>query len=375
MAGKQIKFLYLSQEDMIKAGVLDMAKCVDAIDEMFKIMGDEDYLMGGPDGEQHGIRIYFPPVAKGPNMPVAGPDRRFMAMVGYLGGNINVCGEKWYGSNIENHKRGLPRSILMITLNDTVTGAPLAIMDGTLVSAMRTGCIPGVGAKYLARKDSRIVAVVGTGVINRTCLMSITCVLRGITEVKTFDLISARSEAFCAEMKNSLGVNVHPVSTLEEAIRGSDVVSLATSGANPPVIKTEWLKEGVYIPLTGSNAILEEDFMLSARIVADNWKMHRTWRKEVEGLPPDMQSIGGVIPHLRFHKMIEAGQLREEEIDSLGPISTGKRPGRTDDKKRIVLLSSGMVTEDIMWAYMVYHAAKEKDIGQELTLWNEPYWS
>jgi ornithine cyclodeaminase/alanine dehydrogenase-like protein (mu-crystallin family) len=375
MASKQIKFLYLSQEDMIKAGVLDMGKCVDALDRMFKIMGNEDYLMGGPNGEQHGIRIYFPLTPRGPNMPVAGPDRRFMAMVGYLGGDINVCGEKWYGSNIENHKRALPRSILMITLNDPVTGAPLAIMDGTLVSAMRTGCIPGVGSKYLARKDSRIVGVIGTGVINRACLMSIACVLKGIKEVKTFDLIHARSEAFCGEMKNSLGLNAHPVNSLEEAIIGSDVVSLATSGPNPPVIKTEWLKEGAYIPVTGASASLGEDLLLSSRIVADNWKMHQTWRKEVDGLPPDMQSISGIIPHLKVHKMVETGHLRAEDIDSLGPISTGKRPGRTDDKKRIVLLTGGMVTEDIVWAYMVYKAAKEKGIGQELTLWNEPHWT
>jgi hypothetical protein len=99
------------------------------------------------------------------------------------------------------------------------------------------------------------------------------------------------------------------------------------------------------------------------------------WRKEFDGLPLEMQNISGLIPYLKVHRMVEAGYLQAEDIDSLGPISTGHRPGRTDEKKRIILLTGGMVTEDIMWAYVVYAAAKEKRIGQELTLWNEPHWS
>jgi ornithine cyclodeaminase/alanine dehydrogenase-like protein (mu-crystallin family) len=117
----------------------------------------------------------------------------------------------------------------------------LAIMDGTRVSVMRTGCIPGVGAKYLAGKNSEIVGIVGTGVINRACLKSIACVLKSIREVKAYDLISGRSEALCDEMKKNLCLDIHPVNNLEEAIRGSDVVSLATSGPNPLDIKTKWL--------------------------------------------------------------------------------------------------------------------------------------
>ncbi|MFC1910618.1 tyramine oxidase subunit B [Chloroflexota bacterium] len=374
MNNKQIKFLYLSQEDMIKAGVLDMPSCVNALDRMFKVMGTGDYLMGGPEGEQHGIRIYFPPTPKGPNMPVAGPDRRFMAMIGYLGGEYNVCGEKWYGSNIANHKLGLPRSILMITLNDPVTAAPLAIMDGTLVSAVRTGSIPGVGAKYLAKKDSKVVSVVGTGVINRACLMSIACVLKNIDEVKTYDMIRDKAEAFSDEMTKKLGINVHPVDSLEESIRNSDVISLGTSGSNPPFIKTEWIKEGAYVAVTGAGAVLEESLLLSHRIVADNWKMHQTWRAEVDSLPEDMRNISGMIPYLKVHGLVENGHLKVENIDNLGSIATGQRPGRMDDKEIIILLSGGMVTEDIVWAYTVYKTAKAKGIGQELTLWNEPCW-
>ena len=86
-------------------------------------------------------------------MPVKGPDRRFMALVAYLGGRFNVCGEKWYGSNIANRDRGLPRSILTTLLNDPDTGAPIAFLSANALSSTRTGAIPAVGAKYFAKNN------------------------------------------------------------------------------------------------------------------------------------------------------------------------------------------------------------------------------
>ncbi len=170
MAGKKTTFLYLSERDMLKAGVLDGNQCVETIDEMFKVVGEGDYIMGGISENEHGQRIYFPVEKKFPNMPVAGPDRRFMAMVAYLGGSFNVCAEKWYGSNIENPKRGLPRSVLVVVLNNVETGEPFAFMSANLLSAMRTGSIPAVGAKYLASKNARMAAVIGAGVIGKATI-------------------------------------------------------------------------------------------------------------------------------------------------------------------------------------------------------------
>ena len=167
--GKRSEFLYLSEPDLIKAGVLDSKRCVDVLDEMFRLMGEGDYIMGGPKNNEHGIKVNFPDDPQFPNMPKNGPDRRFMAMVGYLGGRFNVAGEKWYGSNLINPSRGLPRSVLMVMLNDVDTAEPIALMSGNLISAVRTGSVPGVGVRYLARKDSKICTVVGAGPINRGC--------------------------------------------------------------------------------------------------------------------------------------------------------------------------------------------------------------
>ena len=112
------EFLYMSEPDTIAAGVLDARKCIDNAEEVFTLLAKGDYLMGGNNHNNHGMYIVFPKESEFPNMPVAGPDRRFVAMPAYLGGRFDICGQKWYGSNAANKKKGLPRSVLMVTLNN-----------------------------------------------------------------------------------------------------------------------------------------------------------------------------------------------------------------------------------------------------------------
>ena len=112
---KSVDFLYLNEEDMIEAGVTNMPECVNAMEEMFKLLKAGDFQMGGSNGFSHGCMVTFPEKSQFPNMPLDGPDRRFMAMPAYLGGKFDMAGAKWYGSNAENREKGLPRSILMLT--------------------------------------------------------------------------------------------------------------------------------------------------------------------------------------------------------------------------------------------------------------------
>ena len=117
-------------------------------------------------------------------MPADGADRRFMAMPAYVGGHTQMAGVKWYGSNVENKKKGLPRSILMLTLNDKDTGAPVAFMSANLISSYRTGAVPAVGVKHLARKGAHVLGVVGPGVMNKTSLRGFMAVCPGIDTIK-----------------------------------------------------------------------------------------------------------------------------------------------------------------------------------------------
>ena len=98
----KVDFLYLNEEDMIEAGVKDMQGCVDAMEDMFRLLKVGDFRMGGANGNSHGCMVMFPESSPFPEMPVDGPDRRFMAMPAYLGGKFDMAGMKWYGSNAEN---------------------------------------------------------------------------------------------------------------------------------------------------------------------------------------------------------------------------------------------------------------------------------
>ena len=126
--------------------------------------------MGGGSGNSHGCMVQFPKNPEFPAMPKDGPDRRFMAMPAYLGGHFDMAGCKWYGSNVDNRSKKLPRSCLMLTLNDKETGTPVAHMSANLVSAYRTAAIPGVGVKLMAKKDAKVLGIVGPGFINNVTI-------------------------------------------------------------------------------------------------------------------------------------------------------------------------------------------------------------
>ena len=137
---KCTKFLYLNEQETIEAGVLDSARCIDVEEEIFSLLSRGDYVMGGDKHNSHGIMLKFPKESEFPDMPLDGPDRRFMAMPAYLGGRFHVSGVKWYGSNIVN-PQGLPRSILMVMLNDSDSCEPIALLSANLVSSVRTAVL------------------------------------------------------------------------------------------------------------------------------------------------------------------------------------------------------------------------------------------
>lgn len=373
MAGKKTTFLYLSEQDMLKAGVLDGKQCVDTIDEMFKVVGAGDYIMGGLNEHEHGQRLYFPVTKRFPNMPVAGPDRRFMAMIAYLGGKFNVCAEKWYGSNIENTKRGLPRSVLIVVLNDVETGEPLAIMSANLLSAMRTGAIPAVGAKYLASKNAKTAACIGAGVISRATITCMNAALPQLSKVVVYDLIKEKAEAFCNEMSRELGVHFEVAGSMEEAIRAADVITIATAGNTKPILKEEWVKPNAFIATQGT-ADIPDDLFISSRVVFDEIKMHQAWKEEEERIPEDQASKRLGFPGSAVFRLCAEGQIDEASLVSLSEIAFGKKSGRTNENERFILIVGGMPVEDAAWGHALYNNARKQGIGQELVIWEEAHW-
>lgn len=371
----QIDFIYLNEKDMIKAGVTDMKGCVEAMEEMFKLLKIGDYRMGGANGNSHGCMVVFPQESPFPNMPLDGPDRRFMAMPAYLGGNFDMVGMKWYGSNTENRKKGLPRSILMLTLNDKDTGAPLAYMSANILSAYRTGAVPGVGAKYFAKKDAKVVGIIGPGVMSKTAFDSFMAVRPMITTVK----IKGRSESsvddfirYVKEKYPSI-TNFERVEDIESAVRDADIVSVATSTETGdislyPYIKEDWIKPGAVICCPAS-ARFDDDFILNrARNVTDNIELYEAWAEEMPY--PAYETIP--IPAVHCMDLIHDGKMKKEQIDDLGDVILGKVPVHRKEDEIVIYSVGGMPIEDVAWGTIVYRNAIEKGIGKKLNLWEKP---
>ena len=375
MSKTGVSYLALSEADMIKAGVTDMSRCVKVIEETFDLLGKGDYLMGGPSENSHGLMIWFPDEKRTENMPVAGPDRRFMGMVAYLGGRFNLCGNKWYGSNVANKEKGLPRSILMITLNDVDTGAPLCFASGNLVSSMRTGAVPGVATKYLQSSNAKTAGIVGAGVISHAITLAIAETLNGgdEREIKVYDIIPEVTDRFCKELGELTGIKMTPVRSMEECVRGSDIISVAASGAHPAEIKDEWLKDGAVVELTGCADIDEETYK-NCRLVFDDWKMHLDWLEE--GIQRgSLDSLDSWAGSARALKMYHDGKLKGEDMIDLGDIVNGKKCGRKDDKEKIIFIAGGLPVEDVAWCSECYYRALEMGLGQKIAVWEEAHWA
>lgn len=343
MAG--VEFLYLSQEDVIAVGGLDMAGTLGTVEEAFRLWGIGDVVQpikttirwGPPDTENTRGRI--------------------IAMAAHVGGDVDIAGMKWIPSMPENPVRhGLPRACALIILSDPHTGLPLAVMDGTVISAMRTGAATGVAAKYLARKESAILGLVGAGVQNRTQLMALSRVLPGLSDVRVFDVRSDRVQAFCHEMQGQIRPPLRVVASAREAIDGADAFVTATVSGEA-YVEAEWIKEGAFHSEISSWDTHVRTLTVYDKIVVDDWQSIRHGGKHVSARAVKE----GVIPESRIH-------------GELGDIVAGKKPGRETDTERILFNPIGMPINDVSEATRIYRAAKAKGIGRALPLWEKPIW-
>lgn len=376
---QEVSFLYLSEDDMVDAGVLNAARCVDVMEETLGLLEDGDFLMGGPYNDEHGLMLYFPKKSPIKNFPINNSrDRRFIAMPAYLGGRFHVAGEKWYGSNGNNRNKGLPRSILMVMLNDVETGKPLAYMSGNLLSSMRTGAMPGLASKLLAKKDAKVLALIGCGVISKACLISIMAVEKNIDTIKIKG--SSPTSQSALRMKQYIEEkypeikNVILCETMEEAIRDTDIVSEAVSceAGKWPEYKREWMKSGLLF-ISSSTFNMEYKSITDLKKVVDNYGMYENYAEEDElGYDENGARIHTGCMGEDFVYMVEDGLIERDSITSLGEIIRGKKPGRESEDEIILVSLEGMPIEDVAWAYECYTYALIHDIGTRLKVWDKP---
>ena len=371
-----IDFLYLNEQQMIDAGVTDMATCVDVMEETLVLLRQGRFRMAGATAMSHGAMVDFPANPEWYEMPIDGPDRRFMAMPAYLGGRFNTAGVKWYGSNLANRQKGLPRSIHLFTLNDSATGAPLAHMSGNLLSAYRTGAIPAVGVKHLAREDAETFGIVGPGVIGRAVTEGALSQRPGVKRIvaKGVDEVDVQRYRDYVSEKFPAIEEVITAHSVEQVARESDIMTVTVttdkSGSEKyPYIKSEWIKPGALLLLPAS-VRFDDSYLMSpdSRLVVDSWRLYDAWAEEYG--TQAYENLGIIGTH--WHDLYRTGQLDGDEIVEMADIATGDRPKRRYDDEVILYSVGGMPVEDVAWATHVYRTAVEKGIGTTLNLWDSP---
>ena len=267
---------------------------------------------------------------------------------------VGAAGVKVVGDYVDNYRVGLPSEVAMLTLYDPATGVPRCLMDATVLTWLRTGAVTGIGAKYLARPDSSVVAHLGargSAMSNLTALAS----LFPLREVRITSKRRESRERFAAEVRQSLGLEARAMDDAEEAVRGADIVVEATRLERPEVlVQDAWLAPGALLVTYGW--VMAVDPALPFRVdklVVDDWAQCQ---------------LGG-----QLHPLIASGALRREHVHAgIGEIVHGARSARTNAEERIIFWHRGFAISDIVLGAWILAQAEAKGVGTMLTLWDGP---
>ncbi len=251
-----------------------------------------------------------------------------------------------------NAARGLPTVMAAVILNDPDTGEPLALMEGNYLTAMRTGATTAVATKYLARKDSKVVGVIGTGVQAKTQILGIKEV-RKIAKVLAFDLNRERSLEYKEYVESEVGIDCDVVESPYEAVKGVDILITATT-SKKPVVEGEWLKEGTHVNSIGwvgkDSRELDSEVVRRSKLVVDS----------IEGA---LREAGDVIIPIK-----EGIISRDDIYAELCELVSGRKPGRTSQEEITLFKSVGLAIEDVATAKLAYGMAMKKGVGTEFKL-------
>ena len=265
--------------------------------------------------------------------------------------SMDVVGVKW-ASVYENQKPGFPTVGAAVILNDTETGLPIAFLDGLSITNMRTGGHSAVAAKYLARKNSSRVALIGCGAEARTHLSALNEIF-SLKTVKVYDIKPKAITAFKQEMSQRFSVDIIPANSVQEAAEGADIICMLTTAAKP-IILEPWVPAGCFV--TAIMGFYDTDPMLSRK--ADKWVLGHTL-SDTHLFIEDTAGIG---------EGLTMPLAKEDIYGDMGEIVTGAKPGRQNDQERIVYTHAGMGIHDLAVAKIAYTRAKKQGIGTKIRL-------
>jgi ornithine cyclodeaminase len=282
------------------------------------------------------------------------PDKTVQGHFNVLRGAIrspaNVAGVKVIGDYVDNYQQGLPSELGLLLLMDAANGVPKAIIDGSHLTDMRTGAVTAVGAKYLARKGSKILGHIGA---RGTAYWNV----RLLDHLFHFDEIRVHSrrpesrDAFAARLTADLGKPVIATEDWKSCVEGADIVVEASRLMQPtPLLKTDWIKRGAFVVPYGTMSAVELSLTdIMDKLVVDDWG----------------QCKSGQFGSLRAH--VETGKLSEATLHAeLGEIVAGKKSGREREDETILLWHRGLSLSDIALGSAMLDKAARLGIGHRL---------
>lgn len=273
----------------------------------------------------------------------------FNVLRGYVA-PLGLAGVKIVGDFVDNYKQGLPSEMALLNLFDPRNGMPVAVIDATFITDARTGALTALGARHLARRNSKVLGHIGargTSYWNIRLLDS----LYDFDEIRVHSRRPESRNTFAARLERDLGKPIVVTEDWESCVRGADIVVEASRLERPtPLLKTEWIAKGAFVVPYGTMSAVELSLTdIMDKLVVDDWS----------------QCKGGMFGSLRAH--VEAGKLSEQTLYAeLGEIVAGRKPGRQSDDETNLFWHRGLSLSDIALGHAVMQKAQRMGIGQRL---------
>jgi len=333
------KALYLNDDDVKR--FVKMTDIMEYCEEAYKLYGQ--YQAGK-------LYAHFSPMSSYPtSIPHTDVDYRS----GLMEGIPTICSTLGWGFWDNPSKYGLPSVSVVNALNDVKTGTLMALMTGYFLGAARTGAAGGVASKYLARKDSTSLGLVGAGNVGHYMLWSHIEIFKGIDTVKAWGRDKARREQFARTMSKQFGIKVEAVDSPREAVEKMDIVCAAVP-TREPFIKDQWVASGTHINAFGADSKGKQEMdpkilVRADKIVVDNI---------------DQCKLGGEI-----NVPLSKGLISEDKIYAqIGEVVNGWKKGRESAKELTVMDSTGVSALDVVTYYRAYKKCLDNKVGTKLTL-------
>ena len=322
---KCIELLYLSQEDVVAAG-MTMPETIAVVEDVLR---------------EHGLGA-----TENPPKPGVHPANSFIhAMPGYLP-RKRAAGLKWVSSFSGNTGLGIPPVMGLIILNDVQTGQPLAVMDCRWITAMRTGAVSAVAARYLAAKKATVVGIIGAGIQGRYNLLALAAVLSQLELVRVFDINRRTADGLVDVLGGELKLRFEVERSAQAVIEGADIIVTATGRLDQPIFKEKWIAPGSLVLPVHHRGWENRTLHAVDKFITDDWQQLKLAHEKVGGFD---------------------GPLPDRHAE-LGQIIGGLKPGRGNETERIIDFNYGLAIEDVAVAGEIYIRAKAKGLGRILPL-------